>query len=145
VREPDIQRLRAAFKRRRSEVGHRTDVAFADAAGIPYRTLVNLLAGKPTRIEDAVELHLGWAQGSVAALRAGGEASVTEENPGRQVQVDRPSVGGRSEDESYVADRGPNDPPGRISDAELLAVIRRQRQELDELERRISGRPVEGA
>ncbi len=70
---PDTERLRQYVARARAERGLRANTDVAEAAGIGYRTLVNLLAGKSTRAEAAVEVVLGWGVGSVQQVLAGGE------------------------------------------------------------------------
>jgi hypothetical protein len=126
--EPDAQRLRQYVARARARQGFRDNTDVAEAAGVKYRTLVNLLAGKPTRAEDAVELALGWGAGSIQAVLAGGEPTVTEENSGRQVQVDRPSVGAEGEGrEPYLTRRGPEEPDlSTVSTDALLEEIARR-------------------
>ncbi len=91
--EPDAQRLRQYVARARARRGFRDNTDVAEAAGIAYRTLVNLLAGRATRAEDAVEIALGWEAGSIKAVLAGGEPTVTEENSRPAPEVDRLPVG----------------------------------------------------
>lgn len=69
-----------------------------------------------------------------------GQATVTEENSGPQVQINRPSVTPPPE-HGYVAHRHEDDEPreSSMSDEEVLALIHMQRRLADELERRIKG------
>src|SRR5689334_2343086 len=81
VEEEAVQRLRQYVARARAERGIRDNTQLAEASGVKYRTLVNVLAGKPSRATVAVELALGWQAGSFAAVLDGGEPTVTPQNP----------------------------------------------------------------
>lgn len=133
----DAQRLRNAVARARAARGLRDNTALAVRAGVGYRTLVNLLAGKPTRAEDAVELALGWAAGSIRAVLAGGEPVEAHEgnvsgafSGSGQLRAGARPVGPATDTATYVATgsggrRDLND----YSLAELADEIRRRADE----------------
>lgn len=148
-REDPATRLGELVRRRRYRLGW-TQQDVVDHGGPSIVTLRQVELAKLQRPQGstltALDRALGWEEGSARGIWTDGKEPVALMNPRREPEISPQPVSAGPEDGRYVADRGPNDPPARISDEELLAVIRRQRQELDELEARIRGdRPVEGA
>jgi transcriptional regulator with XRE-family HTH domain len=139
----DVERLGEYIAAARTRL-RLTQQQLAEQLDVSVKTVNNLEKGRTgpprpgtrSRLEDT----LGWTTGSVRALLAGGEPTVTEQNPRPEGEMDRGSVGSRQQDVEYVAHRHPNDPPtGGLSDEEVLALIRENRRLADELERRIRG------
>jgi hypothetical protein len=148
------RRLGELLMARRVELGFPIRSAFAKHLGMSHdRTLADLENARRRNFDQTtllfVERGYGWGSGSIRAVLAGGEPSVTEENPRPEGEIDPGSVGSRRQDAEYVAHRHPDDPPtGGLSDEEVLALIRENRRLADELERRIKGGspgPVGGA
>lgn len=155
---PDWQHLSRQLIGARIRMGYTRRAAFARDKNLTQgqtRTVEDLENARRSNYETQtlafIEHLYGWETGSIDAVLAGGlptpsKTNLAEGNPRPEGHIDGSSVSQSPEDGQYVADRGPNDPSARITDEELLAVIRRQRQELDELERRLTGgRSVDGA
>jgi transcriptional regulator with XRE-family HTH domain len=151
-RMDDVERLGEYIAAARTRL-RLTQQQLAEQLDVSVKTVNNLEKGRtgPPRpgTRSKLEDTLGWTTGSVRAVLAGGEPTVTEENPRPEGEIDRGSVGSRQQDAEYVAHRHPDDPPaGGLSDEEVLALIRENRRLADELERRIRGGsagPMDGA
>lgn len=91
-------------------------------------TVLDFLNGVRTpqnRTRAKIEKAVGWAEGTLGEIARG---------------LAMPSVVPVAQDEPHVADVGPDPQPAGITDDELLAIIQRQRAELDEVERRLRER-----
>lgn len=154
----DWARLAAVIKEARKTHGLRDIKLWASKIQRSTRIAYGLDRGEPAgegtleNVEDALDWPRRWTVRILDGLEAGpppGKATVTEENPGPEGEVDRGSVSSRQQDGGYVAHRHPDDPPsGGLSDEEVLALIRENRRLANELERRIRGGgtgPVDGA
>ncbi|MCW2545388.1 MAG: hypothetical protein JWM40_2940 [Frankiales bacterium] len=142
----------------------------AAQAGISGRTLGTLeRGGAISEVNaNAVGRALRWPRGMIESLllqkfawapgmdlsqmselpeeAAGPEEQHTRELRGewfeRKLAED---VGPDGDDAAFVADRGPDDRSPGISNDEVVALIKRQRAELDELLEKLGERPVDGA
>lgn len=83
--------------------------------------------GTQGRIESA----LGWPSGTIRQIGLGGEIPET--------LFDGPAVGAPTQDDDFVAAPGPHQ-SGGISDDEVLQVLDKMQQQLDQLRRRVEGR-----
>lgn len=108
------QRLGELLLARRVELGWRRRAPFARHLGLTHdRTLADIELARRKNFDQATLLFLergyGWEPNSIKAVLAGGEPTVTEPNPGPQVQVDQPSVRGDDEGrEPYLTRQRPD-------------------------------------
>lgn len=122
VTEDDAKRLGAAVRDAR-ERRRLTQTELAEAVGVSLRTIGNVERGETApqlRHRAALEAALHWTAGSVRRVLEGGRPAVTEENSGREVQVNGGSVGGHEKGrEPYLSRReGPN-----LSDVSTDALL----------------------
>ena len=127
------RRLGDLLLARRVELGFPKRAAFARHLGLSHdRTLSDIELARRRNFDRTtllfIERSYGWENGSIAAVLAGGEPSVTEQNPGRSPEVDRSSVGGGQEGrEPYLSRRTGPDLTDVTTDALLEELARRAR------------------
>lgn len=128
-----LQRLATAVKQRRAELG----LAQGDLSGRGGPSIVTVGQIERGQIEkpqastlSRLDKALRWAPGTAAAVLAGAKA---------------PTVGPGNDDGSHVTHSRADDIPARVTDDELLAMIRQQRTQLDEIERRLRERSMGSA
>jgi hypothetical protein len=111
VTEP-AERLKAEIRTRMALLGMHDWTQLATRSGVKPRTLTNILAGRPSRRREAVELALEWTPGSIESVLRGGEATIYGGHSGS-------SVGPRDKDGPVFRQR---------DDSTLREIVRELRQ-----------------